>query len=189
MDNHHRKATRAISVNLIEAVYLPKNYIRKQNKTGKGIAQQCWNKTWHTQLLYLVTYTITSVLYYEVYNSKQTYSNFKNNMKYPYGITSFHNSFPVYSSLLTLMYLCSFRNDRKWSLSITVTGSQVGRISNGSLIWKRMLGAWYTLSRKPQISLMWDVVWFLQRICYIQKFKRTDICMSNAAVHMLTTMA
>ena len=126
---------------------------------------------------------------YESYDSKPTYYKFKYNMKYPYGMTSFYNSFPVYSSLLILMYLCSFRNDRKWSLSITVTGSQVGRISNGSLIWKRMLGAWYTLSRKPQISLMWDVVWFLQRICYIQKFRLMDIYMSNAVVHMLTIMA
>ena len=51
MDNHHRKATRAISVNLIEAVYLTKNYIRKQNKTGKGVVHQCWNHTWQ----YIIT--------------------------------------------------------------------------------------------------------------------------------------
>ena len=138
---------------------------------------------------YYIWYHISLHRYYEVYNSKPTYYTLKYIMEYPYGITSFHNSFPVYSSLLTLMYLCSFRNDRKWSLSITVTGSQVGRISNGSLIWKRKLGAWYTLSRKPQISLMWDVVWFLQRICYIRKFKGLDIYMSNAVVHMFATMA
>lgn len=45
---------------------------------------------------------------------------------------------PVVANIQILMHLCTFSSDRKWSLSITVTGSQVGGISDGSLIWENI---------------------------------------------------